>query len=254
MKKYVLAVVLLLFHLNFSFCQKLETGLYVLSQNGETFDIVFSNDSFQLFKPNGNDVVSSGSRRKLINQIGYGKYLLSKRNLILFFDSATHRITDYSSDSIHYSFSTNPLSKTVNFTIDLKFSIPENGNNGLIISSYKREYFYPLKKETLTVNFPDSILIKDVRLGVMGYEHRILPYDSRYNNFKYSYFFNDDQEHLSFIKAQTWNFRTSAEKRKGNVFFTIGDNGYLKKAEEKDEKFFNKAIAENPKLKGLTGK
>lgn len=251
MKKYILLTIVC-FLLSFnSFSQKIEPGRYVLVENGNSYYVTISNDSFCLFKPNTSDLIQSPENRQLIDRIGVGTYVLSRKSLDLYFDSTKQIITDYTTDSIQFSFSTDVQSKMVSFIVNLKFGVKENGNNALIISSYKKDFFYPIKNQSFTVDFPDSIPIKAVKLGVMGYDHRVLPYDHRYNNFTYNYYFNDDKNRISLIIGEKWNFSISNKKPKNNILLRLGNNGYLRKVEEKDIEFLSRISVENPLLSDL---
>ena len=229
---------------------RIEPGHYLLVENGNNNYVTISNDSFYLFRVNSGDI-QSAENRDLIDRIGVGRYVLSGKYLNLYFDSTALLITDYSTDSLKISFSTDAQSKFVRFTIDLKFTVEEYGNNALIISSYKRDFFYPIKSQTLTVDFPDSIPIKAVRLGVMGFRHRVLPYDKEFNRFKFNYYFNDDKDHISQILGESWNFSILKRKPNSGTVFTFGNNGYLKKLEGKDSAYLNRLFEDNRPLRDL---
>lgn len=229
----------------------IEQGYYLLSENGNSYYIKISKDSFYLLSINSDDIVQPATNRKLIDRVGIGRYVLSADSFKLYFDSTKQIITDYSTDSIQFSFNSDLQSKVVRFVICLELGIKENGNNALIISSYKRDFFYPIKNQTLAVDFPDSIPIKEVRLGVMGFRHRVLPYDKKFNKFKYNFYFNDDKDHTSQVLAEKWNFSILKRNPNGKIIFTFADNGYLKKLEEKDRAFLNRIFEDNPPLRDL---
>ncbi len=245
MKKIILLSLLALLFVNYhSYSQDLR-GTHILRINNQTYYVNFHDISYDLFSLKENPTPGKHIDN-VIAEMGYGRYELTNDSIKLYFDSTRQRSTDYSSDSLSCFMSTNLQSHTVHISIQLNYKIKEYGNSGLIIETYSRNYFYPIKNKNLSVSFPDSIRIKKIKLGVMGYDERLLPYDGNFNTFNYIYYFNEKSSYITFIIAKTWSFPIKFDKSKNII--RVGNTGYLTKADEKTINYLKELAGKDPQV------
>lgn len=229
--------------------QNLE-GVYVLSIKNEIYYANIKNDYFQLFSLQDSPFSGASAPSDILNEVGAGKFRLSKKNITFIFDSTIQYYRFYTSDSILCSMQTNPFLGCKNFEVKIRSHVPDYlNNNYLVIEAANKAYRLPIK-DGIVISFSDSVVIRNIYLSIMGVGKKHLPFVEYFNTYQYTYFLNEASSEISYIRNTVWESDIKYRQPEAN-YFRLNSIDYLKKADEGTINFLKRLAEKNEHIKRM---
>ena len=239
-----LLLICVLFGINQGYSQNLN-GVFLLSKNNESYYVHIKNKSFELFSLQSNPA-PEGKSIFVLRDVGYGLIKKEGKNLIFGFDSILLKHQFFSTDSLTCSMYTNQSNASKVFDISMQATVPEYNNTILIVEGNARRYDFLVKGGRTEIEFPDSIIIKNVYLSIMGYGKRQLPYVESFNTFRYTYFLNDLLPQIEYLRNTVWTFPITSQDK--DQLLRFSNNNYMKRMDESAINLLKRLSNENDQI------
>lgn len=227
-KPAYLLFIFILFSVHEGYAQNLK-GVYHLNVENEPYYVKLENNSFELFSLQSNPA-PEGKGMFVIREVGTGLIKRVGKKLFFEFNNIVQKYPFYTTDSLISSMYTNQSNTGKVFDISMQATVPEYHNTILIIEGSARKYNFLVKDGRTEIEFPDSIVIRNVYLSIMGYGKRQLPFVESFNTFKYTYFITDLLPQIEYIRNTVWTFSITSQDK--DQFIRFSNNNYLERIDE----------------------
>ena len=237
-----------------SFCQ-LKDGLYHLksynfqySEEGLTSYIIIKKDRFVLFSLKKSP--NSGEPNFQLHFFGTGNFSIKKNSFVLHLNNENNNLLlPFIDDSVDCSFSTDSLKKftTIKLIVHPQKDLP-GGEASLEIETSQKNYWYNTKNYTVIAQLPANTIINSIKLFLITYDYRVLPYDYHFNNFEYNYYLNDSNIIIRYADKGEFEFKIKSKRSDGFIFES---NGSLLKTDDRAVSSLKKQAVHDKNLRRI---
>jgi hypothetical protein len=211
-----------------SFCQ-LKDGFYTLTSYGFPYNgdgvssyIIIKKNKFILLSYYGD--LNFG-----LHYMGTGNFSIEKKSFILHLTNENNNpILPFLSDSLNCNFSTDTSKQSISIKLNVHPQYNPGGEATLQIETSDKTYRYNTKNDSLTIALPGNTRITLIKLLLITYDYRILPYDYHFNNLEYNYYLNDPSVVVRYADKGEFEFKIKAKRPDG---FLFEPNGSLLKTD-----------------------
>jgi len=166
-----------------------------------------------------------------LDYFGTGNYSIKKKSFILHLTNENNDpILPFLSDSLNCNFSTDTSKQSISIKLNVHPKYNPGGEATLEIETSDKTYHYNTKNDSLTIALPGNTMITLIKLLLITYDYRILPYDYHFNNLEYNYYLNDPSVVVRYAEKSEFEFKIKTKRPDG---FLFESNGSLLKTDDR---------------------
>jgi len=157
-----------------------------------------------------------------LNYFGTGNFSIKKKSFILRLTNDSNNVIFPINDSMQCTFSTDTskISSSIKLILHPKYN--PGGEATLKIETSDKTYSYNTKNDSLTIVLPSNTVITSIKLLLITYDYRVLPYDYHFNNLEYNYYLNDPSVLVRYAEKGEFEFKIKAKRPDGFLFESNG--------------------------------